>query len=935
MSRLLLSFIVLFFLAQNVIAQSTTSVSGYIIDEDNLSLAGASVYFKGLENRGTISASDGKFLLVNLPAGDYQLHISYLGFETFEKNVELIEGQNLDLGNIILKGNFILGDEVVILGSTQRGQAKSLSQQKNSGNIINVISSDQVGKFPDANIGDAMKRVPGITMQYDMGEARFGLIRGTPAELSSVTINGERVPSAEGETRAVQLDLIPADMIQSIEVSKAVTPDMDADAIGGSANLVLRSAPVDTRISGTLGVGYNALSEEPVYNGGIVIGDRLFNDKLGIIVSGSYQNNQLGAHNYEAEWSKNEEKQNELYPEAFEIRKYDVQRVRQSVSANLDYKLGNNSKIFFTSMYNHRDDRENRFKLKYDDIEYDAESGTYTSKLKRETKGGTNGKPNDSRRLERQQAYNFTLGGDHLIKNLVKLTWSGTLAKASEERPNERYSVWEQKGVTIMNDPTDTRTPNINAYGAEYDYANFEFKEYTEEFQYTEEMDKNARLDLEIPLNESKNKSILKVGGRYRGKEKMRNNSFIEYDYADGFNGPQTLAETEMSNETPNNWMAGNYNVGNFQSKNQLGAYNFTNTSQFVGEDKPDEYLAGNYKANEHISAGYAMIKQSIGTEWLFIAGVRVENTRVNYTGNKVVFDENGEYDPSTSGITQGENNYTNILPSMHVRYNLSENSILRFAYTNTLARPRYYDLVPYQQINREDNEIAVGNPELKATVAQNFDLMFEHYMSNLGLVSGGVYYKSMSNFIYDFYERDVEVNGNVYDLYKQARNGDNAYLYGVEIAFQRQLDFLPGVLKNLSFYGNYTYSVSEMSGFDSENGEGRSETTPLPGTVPHTFNTSLSYGTDKLSVRVSFHYTSSYIDELGDEAFYDRYYDNQMFLDANASYFINDKFSVFAEANNLLNTPLRYYQGASDLTMQAEYYGPRYNLGLKFDLMK
>jgi TonB-dependent receptor len=167
-----------------------------------------------------------------------------------------------------------MGDEVLVLGDRLKGQAKALSQQKNLMNISNIVASDQIGRFPDANIGDALKRVPGITIQQDQGEARDVIIRGIAPQLNSVTINGERVPSAEGDNRKIQLDLIPSDMIQLVDMNKALTPDMDADAIGGSVNLLTRTVPNGTRISGTLGSGYNFLSNKPIWTGGIIAGKR-------------------------------------------------------------------------------------------------------------------------------------------------------------------------------------------------------------------------------------------------------------------------------------------------------------------------------------------------------------------------------------------------------------------------------------------------------------------------------------------------------------------------------------------------------------------------------------------------------------------------------------------------------------------------------------
>lgn len=131
----------------------------------------------------------------------------------------------------------------VVVGGAFQGQRRAINSQKNNMGITNVVSADQVGKFPDSNIGDALKRISGINVQYDQGEARFGQVRGTSADLSSVTINGNRVPSAEGDTRNVQLDLIPADMIQTIEVNKVVTADMDGDAIGAASTSSPRTPP--------------------------------------------------------------------------------------------------------------------------------------------------------------------------------------------------------------------------------------------------------------------------------------------------------------------------------------------------------------------------------------------------------------------------------------------------------------------------------------------------------------------------------------------------------------------------------------------------------------------------------------------------------------------------------------------------------------------
>jgi len=260
-------------------AQQSGIIKGRVLDTDNLSMPGAAVALKSI-SKGAVSDSYGYYTITGVPAGIYELIATYIGYtpETIQVSVE--PGKTT-VAEFKLKPGIELS-EVIVTGQLQ-GQSKALNTQMNKGNITNIISSDQVGRFPDANIGDALKRIPGINVQYDQGEARFGNIRGTAPQYNSVMVNGERIPSAEAEDRTVQLDLVPADMIQAIEVNKAVTPDMDADAIGGSVNLISRSAPYDRRVSMTLGSGYNLLASKPIYNGSVILGDRFFNNKLGVI----------------------------------------------------------------------------------------------------------------------------------------------------------------------------------------------------------------------------------------------------------------------------------------------------------------------------------------------------------------------------------------------------------------------------------------------------------------------------------------------------------------------------------------------------------------------------------------------------------------------------------------------------------------------------
>jgi len=891
------------------------TIAGRIVDSDNLPLPGATILIESLK-KGAVSDVNGFYRLVSLAPGEYEVTVSYIGFKAVSKQATVNAGKTTELDFEMESGIDI--EEVIVNGALQ-GQSKALNQQKNSMNITNIISSDQVTRFPDANVGDALKRIPGINVQYDQGEARFGNIRGTSPEYNSVTVNGDRIPSAEAETRAIQLDLIPSDMIQTIEVNKVVTPDMDADAIGGSVNLVTKSSPYKRRISGTVGSGYNFLSDKADANVSLVYGDRFFNNKLGMVLSGTYQNIQLGSDNIEGEWDKDD---GMIYMTDFQIRTYNVQRERQSYSASFDYTFNPNHKIDFKGIFNHRKDWENRFRLRYDGIEQD--DGVWIAEMRRETKGGLD--DNKSARLEDQKAMNFSLGGEHHFGS-VKLDWKGSYAKASEERPNERYITYRYKDAEIDPDLSNTQKPYFNILTNDAKDLNSEwsFKEMTEEYQYTDDIDKNFKINLSLPWLEGDFKNKIMVGASYKGKEKERDNEFYEYEPEDedAFNA---RAFNNMDDKTKSDFEPGSkYEAGNFISEEFLGDVDLNS-----GFEKGEvlEELAGDFNAKEDIFAGYLRFDQSIGRKFDVIAGVRFEATSLEYTGRELKIDEEG--DESLLVTPTESDNYVNVLPSLIGKYSLSDNTKLKFAWTNTIARPRYYDLVPHVEINLEDLEAEIGNPELEPTLSMNFDIMFEHYFSSIGQISAGVFYKDITDFIVTQESRDYEYNGTVYDKFYQPLNAGDANLFGVELSFQRQFDFLPGFLKQTGFYANYTYNHSEVKNFNLEGRE--DEEMSLPGTPENTLNASLYYEGKKLTIRASFNYADDFIDEVGDEAFYDRYYDVVTYLDLNANYSITKNLNVFFEANNLLNQPLRYYQGSSEYIMQEEFYNTKIFFGVKFD---
>lgn len=889
---------------------------GHVVDTEANTLPGATVMIKDLQT-GTVSDVNGFYRVTGLKAGKYVVKVSYVGYAPSEFTIEIKPGVTLSKKITLNEGAEL---QEVVVGGSFSGQLKALNSQRKKMGVVNVVSADQVGKFPDSNIGDALKRISGINVQYDQGEARFGQVRGTSADLSSVTVNGNRLPSAEGDVRNVQLDLIPSDMIQTIEVNKVVTADMDADAIGGSINLITKNTPLRQTMSATVGSGWNFISNKPQLNLGLTYGNRFFDNKLGVMAALSYQNAPAGSDNVEFEYDRDEQTGRVFLAQA-QTRQYYVTRQRQSYSLSLDYDLNANHHFSFKSIYNRRHDWENRYRISYKGLDNPS---TATATI--QTKAGD--ASNRNARLELQQTMDFSLGGDHQW-NLLNMKWNVSLAKASEDRPEERYMAIKGKGTELHVAEEGERFPYVTGQ-LSYDKGKWSLNELTNSNQTISETDRKARLDFTLPLSSGKWGTELKLGAKYMHKSKER--STVVNDYADAYSDQHgTDYMNHLTTQVRNGFMPGSrYQRFSFIDKAYIGHLNFATLTG----DRLWEESSGNYTASEGITAAYFRINQRLGKAHNLVLGLRMEHTGIAYQG--VNWTKDAKKVESITPTEERRNSYTNWLPSVLYKWEVNDNLMFRASYTQTIARPKYVALVPNVYLDLKDSKVTVGNPQLKPTLSHNIDLFVDRYFKGIGQLSAGIFYKRINNFIVEqrtsgTFEAYPDVD---FSEITRSVNGGNANLFGAELAFQRSLDFISPVLRNLTFYGNYTFTHSRVSHFNFE-GRENEQGLSLPGSPQHSANASLAYERGGLSVRLSYNHASSFIDEMGKHASLDRYYDAVNYLDANASYTFGKqtKFTIFAEAGNLLNQPLRYYQGEKQRTMQVEYYGVRLAGGVKINL--
>lgn len=934
--KVLLSLLILLSAGLQVLANVNVNelkhgtIKGRILDTSNQTLPGATIYIDSLHT-GVVSDINGFYTLTNIAPGTYKVKVSYVGYSPVEMTITVPEGKTVE-SDVMLNDGVKLRE--VVVGGAFNGQRRALSSQKNAMGIVNVVSADQVGKFPDSNIGDALKRISGINVQYDQGEARFGQVRGTSADLSSVTINGNRIPSAEGDTRNVQLDLIPADMVQTIEVNKVVTADMDADAIGGSINLVTKNTPNKRMFNATAGSGYNAVSKKAQLNLGLTYGDRFFNDKLGLMFSGSYQNAPGGSDNAEFEYDVDD---GSVVMKEAQVRQYYVTRERQSYSLALDYEFNPDHKISFKGIYNRRNDWENRYRVVYKDLD---ESDPSEQSIELQTKGGADDTRNA--RLERQQTMDFTLDGEHNLGGRLLMDWAASFSRASEDRPNERYF-----GLKMDNNTGENLINTFHGIGGRAPYSTiaipgldnegWELDELTNSNQSIYENEWKFRLNFELPLMKGLYGNTLRFGGKYTNKEKDRETTMYKYDGEDVndnpiFNDGGAWREHGSSQIRKGFMVGDNYPEGtHFVSKKYLGSINFNSM-----QGEPDyEEMSGNYHAKEEITSAYLRFDQKLGQKLDLMLGLRMEHTALNYRGLNWVVDEDENESLESTG--NRKNSYTNWLPSVLLKYDVNDDLKLRASFTETLSRPKYSALIPSVNYNRADEEATIGNPNLKPTTSYNFDLSAEYYFKSVGLVSVGLFYKSINNVIVDEVWKGMDAQLPITGTYdyeiSKPINAYDADLFGVEVAYQRDFGFITPALRCLGFYGNYTYTANKTKNHHFEHRvleDG--EDVDMIGSPEHTANASLFFEKWGFNLRLSYNFASAFVDEMGEVAQLDRYYDKVNYLDLNASYTFGKRFktTIYADVTNLLNQPLRYYQGTKDRTAQVEYYGARFNVGIK-----
>jgi TonB-dependent receptor len=933
--------------AAPLIAQPATgSIAGTVTDPIGRPIAGVRVV---VEADGVLSATEvgGRYRLPRVAAGSRTVTFRYIGFAPVSRSVTVTAGQLVTVDVRFERAAERLA-AVEVRGQVA-GQAAALNQQRTSLAVTSVIDNELVGRLPDPNLAEALARVPGVAMVRDQGEGRFVQIRGTAADLNSMSINGLRVATPEQSSRQLPMDVIPSDQAGSIQVSKTLTPDMDADAIGGNVNIVTRSAvrgrPV---LNVTTAGGQNQLGGGALINAGLNAGARFgTNGEFGAMVGGTYYRNDRASQNYEGTWCSQDRdcgattdpSRNSLdAPRLWELRDYpQVNRLRQGANATFDWTPNSRNKLFLRGTYNTFSDDEIRFRTRYG---FRAGGGSRWTLVTPDSGTTTGSRMDRDVRLRKvdQEIVTAQFGGEHSTAGGTQLDWVVGSSRAREDRPDVRTIAFRQGGMSFGYNFADADRPRVNVITGSFDDpTRFAFNSLAREVRLTTDEDVSGRVNVSVPFLLGQTSGTFKAGLSYRGKTRENLNTVTNFTSALGTNSLGATGATLLSqlttSTTANQLFGGDYTLGRMMDPAATAAFIRNNAAAFTQDVAASTIAsAGNtFSVRENVTAGYVMATLDAG-DLTLVPGVRVEATAVDNAANRL------RVQGTTVTVTPESRtaSYFNAFPSLHATWRANDRTNVRAAITTSLVRPQFLDMVPYVNITVGQPTVAIGNPDLRATTAVNYDLMVERYFENVGFVSAGYFVKDLANFIFPT-SRPVQPGeqfGPDANLVIQAQNGPTARISGLELAWQQQLTFLPGALAGFGLNANYTLTRSTAT-LAARPGV----TVPLPGQTGNAGNVGLFYDRGPVSVRLGGNYSGEFLSTInpvtpeGDTRTLARFQ-----VDAAGSFRLTSQIKLFAEAINLTNTPLRATvgnrtnRGGGGDDPSFEFYRSWAMIGLRFE---
>jgi outer membrane receptor protein involved in Fe transport len=866
---------------------------------DNISrdgLAGSYVSVVSANRTVVKKAADdkGNFEITGLDQGDYTLTFENVGYVTVIKQYSLKENETLKVYIRLDLQNKALG-EVTVLGYRDREkESGSRTGEKNAANIINIISAQAMVRSPDINAANVLQRMSGITVQRSSGgDEAYAVIRGMEPRYNNTLVNGIKIASPDNKNRFIQLDIIPSDILSSIEISKSLRPDMEGDAIGGTVNMVVKDAPEISSFKATGSIGYSQLffdekyidfkksdiqNQSPVQRNppgygaqasdfsksnldfqprqappsgtlGFSYTQRFMHNKIGIVLADNVQNQYYGNISSRYTVSPGNANTDTLQPTVVTNFKGYTQQLNNGLVGHIDYVFNEKNKVNVDNFYIYS-------------YLAQARLSNDTTLVGTGRVGPGTGQifVNSQSLTQYQYVENLKVSGRHQLVPNFAFDWAGVLSEAGRRLPD------------MANVETDLRILPDFSKTATY------FDRVTHSWQRNDDRSYSGLFNLDYHKNLNGKDLQVKAGSLYRYQKRYNNQD--DYD----------LPSIQDSNGIKPVWT----NI--YDAKDS--AFHSSGTGV---------YNPNNYNANETVFAEYLMAR--IKTEkWEVGGGLRVENTNTNWS---ILV-------RSPTQPSSGSQIYQDFLPSAFLKYKLSQKETLHLSYFRSISRPNYYELVPAPQ-NAIDYYI-VGNPYVIHSVADNYDIRYELFPKGEQNIFLGAFYKLITNPI----EQQLQgVSGG--KLYLEPVNNSTAENYGAEVAFTK-------FWGNFGVTGNYTYTHSAVTSPKITYNGKVSETRPMQGQTDHIVNASLLYKNVKKGIfaQLSYEYQGKTLAQVSIYYQSDYYQKAMNTLAFSLEKDIKKHFTLFGKFNNLLNTPsIEYVQ--QTLQVSKDIYKASYSIGLRY----
>ncbi len=932
------------------------AVTGIVTDDSGAVLKGAQISIES-KDINVVSDEQGHFFISGVDPGSYALTISYVGFAIFNDTVSVSAGQTANVeAKLQVKSQ---NESILVTAPRVTGEAEAVNIERSADNLVQVLPAEVIRSLPNANMADALGRLPSVTLERDEGEGKYVRVRGTEPRLTNATIDGVDVPSPESGVRQVKFDAIPADLVESVQISKTLQANMEGDGIGGSVNLITKTATnLPTITIDSMG-GYT-----PIINGrgeteeAGTIGERFGpNKRFGVLIGGSYDWNGRGIDDIEPvpDVATLASGQQVSWKDGMDVREYQYFRTRWGLAGSTDYKISEASNIYMRAFFSDFHNYGDRWAYSLTDntpgiqLLNAGNVGCSTDSTGTTTTNCT-APPSFSTQVRNPAIGigNLMVGGVHDLTT----TWFAWDVAVSRSYLGNSSSATARFNSTLPSsscqyDPSNTSNEflprwNDACYSEAYNPSNLALDSIDRSLGIT------AQLNVEASGSGAKRYHIgsklatIEIGGRFRNAHKFNDG----YDLTLTPTGtvPMTTFPSQLTNT--NYYNGGQYPLGPNPTYQEVFNFANANPSLFTS-DSTQGQDSQEYDMIEKVTAGYIMNTIDFSSRFRFIAGLRVEATDEHITNFSIGSAPCASGTGTCSSIAPNRfsGNYITLEPSAALKYAITPNDNLRLIYARGLSRPDPDEIAQALQWTDSGNganrfSAQFGNANLVAETGDDIDVLYDHYFNTFGMVSAGYFYKYLRNPIVNqqFELANFQPPGGPLGNYlgTEPVNAGSAWVTGFEAAYLQHFTSLPGAWGGLGLSANYGYTASRANGIP-----GRSDHPRLLDTSPNAFNISPTYDRGRVSLRVGVSYNQAniYAYQFSDGMaggvtgpLSDVYFYSHIQVDAEGSLRMNHGLTLVVYGLNLNNEVFGFYQGSPQYMIQREYYQPTFSAGLRWE---